>query len=219
MRAIVRPLLLCVVPGIMASCVGIKHKDVTLPSGNYTISNSETVSKVYVKSDGDSIAIYPLGQEGKPVDWESNQTLTAQTFDVDVLTIPFKFRPSAKGFPRQLTTDFTGNLFLGYRADRYKNEAIQTPAGVERNLKHRAYTVGFFGGIGSTSVTPWTTTNKTTDEYNGFILSHGVSAMLAISNFTVGAGVGWDFLTDRDRDIWIYQNKPWIGLALSLNIN
>jgi hypothetical protein len=34
--------------------------------------------------------------------------------------------------------------------------------------------------------------------------------MFGLNNLTVGAGVGWDSLTDRDKNIWIYQNKPGI---------
>ena len=43
--------------------------------------------------------------------------------------------------------------------------------------------------------------------------------MIGLKTLTVGFGVGWDYLTDRDKNIWIYQNKPWIGLTLGLNLN
>jgi hypothetical protein len=43
--------------------------------------------------------------------------------------------------------------------------------------------------------------------------------MLGVNNLTVGLGVGWDALTDRDKDIWTYQNKPWFGLTVGLNLN
>jgi hypothetical protein len=201
------------------ACVGVRHAEVSLPSGNYQLREGDSVTQVYAKTESDSVSVYLLVPNSVPSAWRSTQTLTAQAFDIDVLTIPFKFRPSAKGLPRQLTTDFTGNLFLGYRADRYKPNRKPTPAGFERGVKHRAYTIGAFGGIGTSSISPWTTNNRTQDEYNGFILSHGLSGMVGISNLTVGVAVGWDYLTDRDRAIWIYQNRPWVGLALSLNLN
>ena len=68
-------------------------------------------------------------------------------------------------------------------------------------------------------VSPWTTNYKTTDEYNAFILSRGFAAMVGFNNLTVGLGIGWDYITDRDKDIWIYQNQAWYGLTLSLNLN
>lgn len=42
--------------------------------------------------------------------------------------------------------------------------------------------------------------------------------MVGINNLTVGLGVGWDYVTDRDKDVWIYQNKAWYGLILGLNL-
>jgi hypothetical protein len=68
-------------------------------------------------------------------------------------------------------------------------------------------------------MTPWTTNQGMTDEYNGFILSRGIALMIGVNNLTVGAGIGWDYLTDRDKDIWIYQNKAWYGLTFSLHLN
>ncbi|MFN3840039.1 MAG: hypothetical protein ACK4RF_04960 [Cyclobacteriaceae bacterium] len=68
-------------------------------------------------------------------------------------------------------------------------------------------------------ISPWTTNNQITDEYDGFILSRGLSAMAGINNLTVGVAIGWDYLTDRDKVVWIYQNKPWVGLMIGLNIN
>ena len=65
-------------------------------------------------------------------------------------------------------------------------------------MRHRAITVRAFGGIGTSSFTPWTTNNGTTDEYNGFILNRGTSLMGGVNNLTVGLGIGWDYLTDRD---------------------
>jgi hypothetical protein len=57
------------------------------------------------------------------------------------------------------------------------------------------------------------------EEYNGMVLTRGLAFMVGINTLTVGLGVGWDYLTDRDKDIWIYQNKPWYGLTLGLNLN
>jgi len=161
----------------------------------------------------------PDGKEPESMVPSNGQVLFRRSFDVDVMTVPFKFRPATQNLPRQLNVDFNGNLFLGYRVDRYKLILIQTPAGILKKVRHRAITVGAFGGLGTTSITPWTTNNGTTDEYSGFILNRGISIMGGVNNLTVGFGVGWDYLTDRDKDVWIYQNKPWYGLTLSLNLN
>jgi hypothetical protein len=59
----------------------------------------------------------------------------------------------------------------------------------------------------------------TTAEYSGFVLTRGLAAMVGVNDLTFGIGVGWDYLTDRDKDIWVYQNKPWYGLTVGLNLN
>lgn len=160
--------------------------------------------------DGNHIIIPESGKD---------EVFLKTSLDVDVMTILFKYRPSTSGFPRQLNTNFNGNIFLGYRVDRYKLKFNKTRPGLKKELHHLGLTVGGFVGIGSTFISQWTTNNQTTDEYDGFILIRGISAMVAFNNLTFGAGLGWDYLTDRDKNIWIYQNKPWLGLTLSLNIN
>ena len=150
---------------------------------------------------------------------DKEQIFYKTSLDIDVMTVLFKYRPGSAGFPRQLNTNFNGNLFLGYRQDRYDLKMKKSRSGSKKELYHFGYTVGGFAGIGSTFVSSWTTNYQTTDEYDGLILSRGISAMLAVNNLTVGAGIGWDYLTDRDKNIWIYQNKPWLGLTLSLNLN
>lgn len=135
------------------------------------------------------------------------------------MTVPFKYRPGNSSLPRQLTTDFNGNAFIGYRLDRFRVRISETPVGLKKRFYHRGITFGAFGGIGSTSINPATTKNQTADEYNAFILTRGLAVMLGVNNLTVGLGVGVDYITDRDKTIWIYQNKPWYGLTVGLNLN
>lgn len=135
------------------------------------------------------------------------------------MTVGFKYRPTSLNLPRQLDTDFNGNVYLGCRFDRFKISFKQTPIGQKKKYSHRALTFGGFGGIGSTAMTPWTTNNVISEEYNGLVITRGLALMGGINTLTVGVGVGWDYLTDRDKNIWIYQNKPWYGLTIGLNLN
>jgi len=182
----------------------------------------ERYTKVYVDVSDDSLSIIPADRNAgslKPVKSDTDELFLKKGFDIDLLIVPFKFRPSSYSFPRQLTTEFNGNVFFGYRLDRFRVHYTKTPTGIVKRIHHRAISTGTFGGIGSTSITPWTTNYQTTDEYNGFILSRGLALMFGVNNLTVGFGVGWDYLTDRDKSIWIYQNKAWYGMTLSLNLN
>ena len=210
----------------LGSCASQKiTKQLPLKSGYYVVKTPRLEPvKSYLHVSDDSVTAYTVqsdGSFGLPGQLLNNSLVLDRSFDVDAMTMAFKFRPSVSNFPRQLTTEFNGNVFMGYRVDRYRTHLVKTPHGVERDMKHKAFTAGIFGGIGTTFVSPWTTDYRiaNNDEYQGFILSHGVSTMVGIDNLTVGLAVGWDYLTDRDKSIWIYQNKIWFGLALSLNIN
>lgn len=175
--------------------------------------------KVYVEVAEDSVRLISVDKIPLSIDPSKDKFFTRPSFDVDIMVTLFKYRPEIQNLPRQLTTDFSGNIFLGYRLDRFRVRHIETPAGRIKKIQHKAITIGGFGGLGSTQVTPWTTNQATTDEYSGLVLSRGVALMFGINKITVGMGLGWDYLTDRDKDIWIYQNKPWFGLTLSVNLN
>jgi len=193
-----------------------------LDDGKYSFRQpGEKFRPVYVYVLEDSVSLFKDEEGEQPIAVQvlKDEYFVKRTFDLDVLAIPFKFRGELANLPRQLTTDFNGNLFLGYRVDRFRLMQRKTPVGWKKFYKHRGLSIGGFGGLGTAAITPWTTNNQITDEYAGFVLSKGLAMMVGINNLTVGVGVGWDTLTDRDKKIWIYQNKPWVGLTIGLNLN
>ncbi len=142
------------------------------------------------------------------------------SFDLDVVTIPFKYRPVTEGFPRQLNANYNAALYLGYRTDAYRvSFKANHLGGFSRQVTHVGFSLGAFAGIGATAMNPWVTNNKIDIEYDGFIISEGLAAIIAINNLSAGIGLGYDRLTDRNKQVWIYQGKPWIGLLLGLNLN
>jgi hypothetical protein len=181
--------------------------------------------KVYIDAEMENgaIDIYPidpaLNDELPTVKENADQYFVMRDLHLNILTIPFKFRPSVAGFPSQLNSNFNGELFLGYRIDKFRRHFKNTPAGIKDELLHWGVSGGIFGGIGSSVIAPWTTSYQTMDEYNGFVLSRGVGVLGSINRLNVGFAIGWDYLTDRDKNIWIHQNKIWYGLALGLNLN
>jgi len=181
--------------------------------------------KVYVDPDlaNDIIDIYPIRPELKDelptVRENQDQYFVKKDLHLNITTIPFKLRPSIVGFPAQLNSNFNGELFLGYRIDKFRRHFKNTPAGIKDEMLHWGVSGGIFGGIGSSVIAPWTTSYRTMDEYNGLVLSRGVGVLGAVNRLNVGFALGWDYLTDRDKSIWIHQNKIWYGLALGLNLN
>lgn len=181
--------------------------------------------KVYVDADlqNDIIDIYPVDQEHRQevpaVIENKDQYFVMKDLHLNIITIPFKLRPSIEGFPAQLNSNFNGEIFLGYRIDKFRRHFKSTPAGYKDEMLHWGISAGLFGGIGSSVIAPWTTSYQTMDEYNGLVLSRGFGVLGAVNRLNVGFAVGWDYLTDRDKNIWIHQNKIWYGLALGLNLN
>lgn len=192
-----------------------------MSDGRYSFKQgSEPFKKVDVyMDDNDSIRVF---EKSEPIALRTDQPqfYKLRTFDLDALAVPFKFRPGSSLLPRQLDTDFNGNVYLGYRIDRFRITYRNTPIGQRQKLNQIGFSGGVFGGLGSAFISPWTTKDPLFDkEYSGFILTRGFALLVGMHNLTFGLGVGWDYLTDRDRDIWIYQNKPWFGLSLGLNVN
>ncbi|WP_153798220.1 hypothetical protein [Foetidibacter luteolus] len=160
--------------------------------------------------------IYPPIQ---PSD-KNDATLRKNSLDIDAITIPFKYRPVVKGFPNQLNTNFNGAVYVGMRTDIYKISYTQKLSGdYKRTETHFGFSVGAFLGFGSTAVNPWVTQDFISAEYDGFVLNKGIAGIIGINNLSFGLGLGFDNLLDKNRKYWIYQNKPWIGLIIGLNIN
>lgn len=218
MKSSVTPVLIVV---ILSSCATLTDSPkYQLSNGYYDFrQQGNRFTKVFVEVTDDSVKIYPSNGQTITIIPSKDEFFRTKSFDLDVTTIGFRYRPATKNLPRQLNANFNGNLYIGYRVDRFQIDFMETPAGIKKLHHHRAFTIGAFGGMGSTFISPWTTNNQVTDEYDGFILSRGLAAMAGINNLTVGVALGWDYLTDRDKEVWIYQNKPWLGLMIGLNIN
>jgi hypothetical protein len=141
------------------------------------------------------------------------------TLDIDILTVPFKIRPSTGGFPEQLNANFDAALYFGRRLDSYTIERHQKGHSVKSRITGVGYGYGGFVGIGSVTMNPFVTNQKIDYEYDGFVLNGGVAGIYDAKIFNLGIAVGADFLVDKNRRNWIYQGKPWIGVLFGINLN
>lgn len=207
---------------IFQSCASLRDAPkYQLDDGYYNFKQGDTrMKKVFVEIAADSVRVYPNGVT-TPLAFipSKDEYFIQKSLDVDFTTILFKLRPATVNLPPQMNANFNGNLYMGYRIDRFQVHFTETPAGSKKSYHHRAITVGGFAGLSSTFVSPWTTNHAIGDEYDGLVISSGVSTMVGINHLTVGVALGWDNLLGRDRHVWIYQRKPWLGLSLGLNIN
>lgn len=142
------------------------------------------------------------------------------SFDADLVTIPFKYRPAQEnGLPPQLATNANAAIYIGLRYDQ----------GYQRNVFYhhqqrseiRSYSLGAGGllGLSANTVGPFSTANQLPNDYEGACLSYGLAVIFGYRSINLGLALGYDHLMDRNRTLWIYQNKPWLGVTVGLNLN
>ncbi len=225
-RLCFRALFLFGCAGLLVSC-RVNSSPATLDPSFYRVLHAPqpelAKQKLYVIDSGDSLqVILPATYERRnfaKADYQ-NWVLYRTEVDVDVFTLPFKIRPSIVGFPSQLNSNFNAAIYLGRRIDfhRYSWQPV-TPSFNVRNLNSRGFGYGIFAGLGSATLNEFVTQPAIPIQYEGVILDAGVAAIYDARIFNVGIALGIDYLTDTNRNAWIYQRRPWFGVLFGLNLN
>jgi len=204
--------------------------------GYYKLKMNRAVQKVYVDINETGVLSYSVdftsGTEmidtttKKLFPLEAVSVITERPIfrknssDFDFMTIPLKLRPAQADVPTQLNTHLNGALYAGYRNDRYGvRYSVDPLLRSQQIVNHFGVSIGFFSGIGGTFISPTTTNFMLDQEYDGVVWCNGIAAFIGINRFTIGLAAGIDHLTDSNRSIWIYQDKPWLGLAFGVNLN
>jgi hypothetical protein len=182
--------------------------------------------KIFVETQNDTLLVSSV--KGQPVltlplstnQIQNNFTFQKSTFDLDVLAIPIKYRGKEAGLPAQLNSEINAALYLGKRKDYFQVQYDQTPTmKFKRKIDHYGFSFGGFIGIGNAVINSDVSQGQVGYEYQGITFSKGVAGIIAINNFTLGVAYGFDQLLDGNASQWIYNQKPWVGLALGLNLN
>jgi hypothetical protein len=195
-------------------------------------SDENKVEEVYADLGDDKIEVYQvtenqLGDKIMTIPLITTDSLfdhsvkfIEKSLDIDITTILFKYRFAVSELPPQMNTDFNLALYAGWRHDNYLFSTKKDPLGKYHNdLVNRGYDFGFFAGTGTTLISPFTTHNLYDSEYYGWILQFGVAGFLESGIASFGIGTGFDYLLSPDRDIWIYNKKPWIGFIIGIALN
>lgn len=223
---------------VLCSCSVVQknYKD-SFADGYYRskIFNDEQ-TRVYVENKGDSILVYSLTDDNilnsklrKVVAFTAEEQLNLDmnklmfkhmSGDLDFLTVLSKYRFAKDNMPGQMNTNLNGAVYLGFRNDIYHLKYPKTPLNqYQRRITHYGFSVGFFTGFGGTPMNQWVTNDHIISEYDGVTWINGFGAILGIDRASVGLTLGWDHLLDSNKDYWIYQGEPWIGIAITLHIN
>lgn len=221
--------------GLLSSCNTLEKASTHgFNSGYYKLKSENTNFKnVYLDVTDEQINVYQ--HKKRHVDQKQFLTIPLKTtdslifnqmefkkqsLDFDLTSILFKYRPSAYGLPPQLTTDLNIALYTGWRHDSYQIISKKDPLGKSYyKINNRGYDFGVFAGPGTTLISPFTTRNKGSDEYNGIIIQGGIAGFLELNMASFGFAVGFDYLLSQDRNIWIYNNKPWVGFVVGIALN
>ena len=205
-----------------------------LTSGYYALGVEKKKDQdVYADVSNDQIDVYPLkdGQLNKsnPLNIPLLYTeslmvqeivLKKQSLDIDLTSILLKYRPTVHGSTPQLTSELNIALYAGWRHDQHRISTVKDPLGkYHPKIRNLGYDFGFFAGPGTTMITPFTTNGKRADEYSGMIIQAGVAGFLESNVASFGLSIGFDHLLNADRNIWIYQQKPWVGFIVGIALN
>jgi hypothetical protein len=147
-------------------------------------------------------------------------TFKRKSLDIDLTAVLLKCRLPVDDHPAQMITDFNAAIYAGWRTDNFWIRKEMDPMGKTRDeIIHRGYDFGLFAGTGATLIGPFSTNNIVTDEYNGMIIEYGLAGFLETDFASFGIAAGFDYLLSPDRNSWIYNNKPWIGLIVGIALN
>jgi hypothetical protein len=193
-------------------------------------------SRVYAEVTEDSIIVYPVTSDGKSEFPNTSTSLstrvsrikkdsyfyrssfTNNSFDIDLTSIIFKSRHSRDDVPNQFSADLDVAVYLGFRKDFYNIVSPVHPFHEEKSfIRQIGFDIGLFAGIGSSPVNPTVTNNIVSQEYDAMIFQKGFAGFISINKISIGLAVGFDNLIDKSRSLWIYNQKPYLGLIISVS--
>jgi hypothetical protein len=202
-------------------------------SGYYKIKSSENQTMdVYLDINDEEISVYPKNENGlgnslSTIPLSDSDTLSGYpvkfkktSIDIDLTSIPLKYRPRVNDLPAQMDVGFNLALYAGWRHDNYYISRKEDPLKKSHNsVVGHGYDFGILTGIGSTTIGPFSTNNAVSNDYSGMVLQFGIAGFLESSIASFGIAAGYDYLLSPDRDVWIYSGKPWIGLIIGVALN
>lgn len=204
-------------------------------SGYYNLKSEKAGPvKVYADVYEDSLVLYqmkpgvpgdPDPESGKgtkistigPDNYLYRSRLIKNSIEFDLSTMPVKLRPAVSGVPVQMNANLNALMYMAARKDYYVIKSNKLPLNREySSVKQIGYDFGIFAGIGITPVNPTVTNSTVSIEYDGIVFQKGIGAFITVNYISVGITLGLDNLMSSDSKAWIYNNKPYLGLALGI---
>ncbi len=208
-----------------SSCAVLKKEEDAFYNRTYRLEQNNTEKEVILLTS-DSLKYLKLKTQDQNFDTSANflyiaeddlntggASLTDRSLEFDLVTVPAKLRPAAADLPYSVDLNLTACLFVGYRYER-----LIASRSSPNKLQNIGFSVGTIGGLGTSMIAPWFTNDQVQAEYNGICLNYGLAVFFNYRNQSIGLSVGMDHLLDKNRDFWIYQDKPWLGLTYKFEL-
>lgn len=136
------------------------------------------------------------------------------------LSVALKIRSEVKGddsLPGTAETGFNPAVAYGYQYRRMRYSTYKNAFG------NNTSSIGLTGGVflGASAVALKSSTTRGEDiaiDRNAPAASLGLFGLVGFDKINVGLAVGIDHaFRDRSED-WLYQNKPWVGFLIGLDL-
>jgi len=143
------------------------------------------------------------------------------TTNLQSLTIPFKIRFKQDSISSQISTGVNVGLSIAFKRQLKSYAPISAKsnsAPISYKESNFEYSIAPFLGVTTIDLTAANTGNEMNKDKKVFGLSYGVIGTIGINKFDLGLGFGFDAGLNKESKNWIYQNKPWLGIVLGLDL-
>lgn len=141
------------------------------------------------------------------------------SFDIDLFTIPFKYRFAQAGRPGELVTSANLGVYTGIRYDLGRFRTISFRSERRSDIQSFSVGLGAVFSIDPVTINEYNTKGRVLDEYEALGLNYGLATIVGYKSITAGLALGFENIADRNNRLWVYRQKPWLGLTVGININ
>jgi len=133
-------------------------------------------------------------------------------FTWGVSVIPYRIRFEQNNIPISSDSKIDFSFMYGFTTGIAKIN--------HERITHYYFTTSVFTGATSATLKKETVTqpNQLSNDQNNVAIAYGLNLMGGRNNFGVSLSFGFDIAMGKNSSIWVYQNKPWIGLGFSSNL-
>ena len=140
-------------------------------------------------------------------------------FALTAMTIPLKYRSGVGNDtlnPPTLETGFNVNFAPSYRLNWSIYDPLKKFLG--NNLTNYSITFGGLLGVGGTDLKTKTNAPGLLSDRKSTIITYGGMVLIGLNSIGIGYAFGFDNVLGTGSENWVYQNKMWHGITVSIDL-